>query len=83
VLKRIVFISLLLVVLLSAGFGQGERQRPKPLTRILFVFDASQSMYGRWQSDTKFSIASRLFINILDSLKNIQNLQIALRVYGH
>ena len=40
-------------------------------------------MYGRWQSDTKFNIASRLFSNILDSLKNIKNLELALRVYGH
>src|ERR1035437_9387121 len=60
-----------------------EQERPKPLSRILFVFDASQSMYGRWQSDTKFNIASRLFVNILDSLKNLKNLEVALRVYGH
>ncbi len=84
-MKRTGFIVILLLVFLSRGFGQGqvENPKPKPLTRILFVFDASQSMYGRWQSDTKFSIASRLFINILDSLKNVRNLQVALRVFGH
>jgi len=73
------------MVFLSGGFSQGqlEKEKPKTLTRILFVFDASQSMIGRWQSDTKFNIASRLFVNILDSLKNIKNLQLALRVYGH
>ena len=60
-----------------------EPVKPKPLTRILFVFDASQSMYGRWQSDTKFNIASRLFTNLLDSLKTVKNLEMALRVYGH
>jgi len=59
------------------------QENPKPLTRILFVFDASQSMYGHWQSDTKFNIASRLFSNLLDSLKNLKNLEMALRVYGH
>lgn len=71
--------------LVQVGFCQheGDRDRTKPLTRILFVFDASQSMYGRWQSDTKFNIASRLFIGILDSLKKVSNLEIALRVYGH
>ncbi len=63
--------------------GPHEQEKPKPVTRILFVFDASQSMYGRWQSDTKFNIASRLFSNILDSLKNVKNLELALRVYGH
>lgn len=54
-----------------------------PLTRILFIFDASQSMYGRWQSDTKINIARQLMINLLDSIKTISNLELALRVYGH
>jgi Ca-activated chloride channel family protein len=61
----------------------GELAKPKPTTRILFVFDASQSMFGQWQSDTKFNIAVRLFSNILDSLKTIPNLELALRMYGH
>ena len=34
-----------------------EEEKPQPLTRILFVMDASQSMYGRWQSDMKINIA--------------------------
>lgn len=55
----------------------------EPLTRILFVFDGSQSMYGRWQSDIKINIAKKLMINLLDSLSTFDNLQIALRVYGH
>jgi Ca-activated chloride channel homolog len=78
-------ICLILFSACMAGYSQGiaEKARVKPTTRILFVFDASQSMYGRWQSDTKFSIASRLFSGILDSLRNVKNLQIALRVYGH
>lgn len=57
--------------------------KDEPLTRILFVFDASQSMLGRWQSDVKINIAKKLMINLLDSLSNFQNMQLALRVYGH
>jgi Ca-activated chloride channel homolog len=53
------------------------------LTRILFVFDASQSMYGRWQSDLKFNIATEILSKVLDSLSTMQNLEVALRVYGH
>ncbi len=66
-------------------FSQGTRDqgKPKPTTRILFVFDASQSMYGRWQSDTKFDIAVKLFSNILDSLRTQTNLELALRMYGN
>ncbi len=60
-----------------------EKKIPKPLTRILFVFDASNSMSGRWQSDNKINIAKKLLSNLLDSLKTLPNLQVALRVYGH
>lgn len=60
-----------------------EKEKPKPITRILFVFDASQSMYGRWQSDMKITIARKLLSDLLDSLKDVPNLQVALRVYGH
>ena len=78
---------LLFILLLFAGNAnlqsQEEKEMPEPVTRILFVFDASQSMYGRWQSDMKMLIAQRLLSNLLDSLKSIENLELALRVYGH
>ena len=55
------------------------------LTRILFVLDASNSMYGRWENGTKMEIAQRLMNRMVDSLSEIQdpNFQLALRVYGH
>lgn len=58
-------------------------QNTYSLTRILFVFDASQSMYSRWESDTRMNIAKRMLSQMLDSLKNVDNVEIALRVYGH
>ena len=60
-----------------------EPEKPPPLTRILFVFDASQSMYARWQSDMRINIAQRLLTNLLDSLKHVPNLELAIRIYGH
>ena len=53
------------------------------LTRILFVFDASQSMLGKWQSGAKIDVAKKLMTQMLDSLSKINNLEVALRVYGH
>lgn len=53
------------------------------LTRILFIFDASKSMWARWQSDTKIAIAQRILSNLLDSLQTFPELQLGLRVYGH
>lgn len=52
-------------------------------TRILFVVDASRSMTGKWQGESKFSIARTVLGDILDSLQYVENVQIALRVYGH
>jgi Ca-activated chloride channel family protein len=40
-------------------------------------------MYGRWQSDIKFNIARNILIKVLDSLKSLPNLEVALRLYGH
>lgn len=55
------------------------------LTRILFVFDGSQSMFGRWESGSKIDVAQRLMNKMLDSLQSLdsRNFQLALRVYGH
>jgi Ca-activated chloride channel family protein len=86
IIKKFTHIVLLLLLLLSLNLYaqfQQEEERPPPITRILFVFDASQSMYGRWQSDVKIKIARKLLSNVLDSLKNVDNLELALRVYGH
>jgi len=78
----------LLLMLPWAAWAQNERkpEQPQPLTRILFVFDASNSMYGRWQSGTKIDIAQKLITQMLDSLDKVNDnktFQLALRVYGH
>lgn len=61
----------------------GSTASTPTLTRILFIFDASNSMWGEWQSDKKIHIASRLLSKMIDSLENYPNTQLALRVYGH
>lgn len=53
------------------------------LTRIEFLFDASQSMYGKWQSGTKIDVAKKLMDQLMDSLRYVKDIEIALRVYGH
>ena len=78
----------IVIVMLMAYAGVAQNQPPAtkkttPVTRILFIFDASQSMLGRWQSDTKFNIAKRIISEMLDSVANLKNTEFALRVYGH
>ncbi|OIP04957.1 MAG: hypothetical protein AUJ97_01775 [Bacteroidetes bacterium CG2_30_32_10] len=78
-------LKILLVILFSfyVTLGYSQDKNAKQLTRILFVFDASQSMYGRWQSDMKINIAQKILSEILDSLKTAENVELGLRVYGH
>jgi len=40
-------------------------------------------MAGFWESDRKINIARNLLIKLVDSLQHLDNVQLALRVYGH
>lgn len=69
---------------LTAQAQQKKKIPPPPmLTRIEFLFDASQSMYGKWQSGAKIDVAKRLMNQLLDSLRYVPDIELALRVYGH
>ncbi len=81
-------ILIVFFILLQGSHALAQRDpepkpKPPPLSRILFIFDASQSMMGRWQSDTKFNYAKRIMSELLDSLSGVTNIELALRVYGH
>jgi len=79
--KHYIFTIFLLLVFLGV---RAQNKEPKlPTTRILFIFDASQSMLGPWESGKKINIARKYLISIVDSLEQIDNIQMALRVYGH
>lgn len=86
-LIRSYYISALLIIFFASAQVQAQRnsepEAEPPLTRILFVFDASQSMFARWQSDMRITIARTLLTELLDSLEQVDNLELALRVYGH
>ena len=74
--------NLFLVILLlctSSLFAQKEQ----PLTRVLFIFDASQSMYANWEGGSRMDIAKNLLSNMLDSLRGQDKVEVGLRVYGH
>jgi Ca-activated chloride channel homolog len=79
--------TILLLTALAIGIpnvsGQNKQEIKPPVTRILFVFDASNSMAGLWESDIKINIARRILISMVDSLQQLDNVQMALRIYGH
>jgi Ca-activated chloride channel family protein len=74
-LHPILLISLFLIS--EASFAQKKK------TRILFIFDASNSMNTEWEGSSRIAIAKRVMATTLDSLKGIENLEIGLRMYGH
>lgn len=71
-------ISIVVTVLLSTMvYSQ------KPETRILFLLDASGSMYAKMGSDSRIVVAKRLLTKLVDSLEYNPDVELALRVYGH
>lgn len=81
--------SAVIVKLLAAAafilvsFASFAQQPAKPVTRILFVFDASNSMSAKYGNTTRIEAAKELFNKFIDSLSVIPNLEFALRMYGH
>lgn len=71
-------------ILLSANNNCAQVKKTEPtLTRVLFVFDASNSMKTKHNSTTRIQGAKELFYKFLDSLNKQKNIQYALRMYGH
>ncbi len=66
---------------ITAQVARAKYQPPE--TRILLIFDASQSMAGKWEKETKINIARNVLIHIIDSLEKLDNVQMALRLFGH
>lgn len=80
----------LILLLLVYCFGttllqaQPRQLQPKEITtRILFLLDASGSMYAKLDKDLRINVAKRLLIKVIDSLEGKKNVEVALRVYGH
>lgn len=75
-----------ILILLCFLFGlsvNSKAQNAPQKTRILFVLDGSQSMYARWENGQKMQVATRLLRNLVDSLEGVDEVELALRAYGH
>lgn len=67
------------IFLMNLGYAQDEPTK----TRILFIFDGSNSMNAQWEKGTKIKVAKKLLTQTLDSLKGLENIEVGLRMYGH
>ncbi len=81
----IISITIILPVTTSVYCQQlPDIPKPKPpLNRILFIFDASGSMNGYWEKEVKINVARNILIDMIDSLEKLDNVEMALRVFGH
>lgn len=61
----------------------GQEKQEQPKTRILFLLDASGSMLAKWENSDRMSVAKELLAHLVDSLERYDNVEVALRVYGH
>lgn len=77
-----IFYLLSFLLIFNTVFSQPKEEEP-PLTRILLVLDGSQSMLAKWESGTKMMVAQQLLSELVDSLKRLEHVEMALRVYGH
>ena len=75
-------ISLFILLSICSSIN-GISQNEDDKIRILFIFDGSNSMNSQWGNGSKITIAKRLMIRTIDSLKMLENVEIALRMYGH
>ena len=80
---KFLFLCAFLFPFTMNSFGQDAPKTQKELTRILFLFDCSGSMNAVFQTAPKINIAKKLLGELLDSLKKVSNLELALRCFGH
>lgn len=78
-----VFSKNLIVFLVFLCAGYSVFAQTAEITRILFIFDGSNSMNGQWQEQTKIKVAKKLMYETMDELSKLDNIEVGLRLYGH
>lgn len=63
--------------------AQKPQQSLPEKTRILFLLDGSGSMLAKWENTYRIVVAKKLLTDFVDSLRSDENLELALRIYGH
>jgi Ca-activated chloride channel homolog len=80
---KTVFVLLFLLIFSAGGNAFAQTQKTPPKTRILFLLDASGSMLAKWENSNRMEVAKKLLSHLVDSLERYDNVEVALRIYGH
>lgn len=73
---------ILVLTLFMLAFVIKAQPKTNKITRVLFVFDASNSMKSQFDGKAKMDHAKKLFNSLIDSLSKLKNYEFALRMYG-
>lgn len=73
------------MALSTQGTAPSSRQpgKEKVTTRLLLILDCSNSMWDRWQSNSKIKVTQTVLLKFLDSIASEPDFEVALRVFGH
>lgn len=71
------------ILILTIGYLLIANRSSSQTTRVLFVFDASNSMKTIYDGKPRIEKAKELFYKFIDSLNHLKNYQFALRIYGN
>ncbi len=85
-MKRLCIILLIMLLSLSAAQAQKKRVPVNPLndkTHVLLILDCSNSMWEKWQSDSKIKVTQAVLLKFMDSISHQNNVEFAMRVFGH
>ncbi len=82
IMKKLL-IGLIGFIGLIGPIGRSVQAQPPEKTRVLIILDCSHSMWDRWQSDAKIKVTQQVLLKFLDSVANQNNIDVALRVFGH
>ena len=81
--KPLLFLIAISYQLLAISYkAEAQQKKQQQTTRVLFIFDASFSMSDRWQDNIKMDVAKRILTEIVDSIRNVPDLQMGLRTLG-
>jgi Ca-activated chloride channel homolog len=72
------------IFLFSIGLAAQNQVVSNPIkTRILFIFDASNSMKSLYNNAPRIDFAKKVLLQFVDSVSKVKNVEVALRMYGH
>ena len=83
-MNRVIFLLVLITFsTIQLSKAQEVQQKIPDKTRLLFLLDGSGSMLAPWENALRIQVAKKFLADFVDSLRTNDQLELALRVYGH